>query len=221
MKRLTVIVFSILLLLPTALVKPVYAATLQYARAATEKAYFCSEKSESSSLFAVPYTYCIEVIRDDGDWYYARYGNDSGAYRALYGYCKKEHFTPESGTPQVTFLYKTVTVNYSASDGNSSSIPVLGEIALEAAYYGTYEAGGVYYSYVYCQGSFGYIEGKFDDYPLNTPATDPGDKPSDDGGKSKSSGLNFGSIAFIVIASLSIVVILIIYFTTKKPRIDG
>ncbi len=219
MKRLTVIVCCIVLLIPTALIKPVYAASPRYARAAVVDAYFCSDKSETTSLFAVPYTYCIEIIRDDGDWYYARYASDSGIYKAVYGYCKKQDFTPESGTPQVTYLYKTVTVNYTA-DGNASSLPVLGEIAVEAAYYGAYESGGAGYSYVYCQGSFGYIAGKNDDYPLNTPASGTGDRPSD-GGDSKSSGLNFGSIAFIVIASLSVVVVLVIYFTTKKPKIDG
>lgn len=218
MKRLAVLIFCILILLPCAFNTPVYAAAPTYARAAVEKAYFCKEKSETTSLFAVPYTYCIEILRDEGDWYFARYASNTGIYKALEGYCKKEDFTPESGTPKVIYLYKTVTVSYSP-DGNASSLPVLGEISLEAAYYGAYEAGGVDYSYVYCQGSFGYIKGKHDDYDLNLPAEKPDGENKTDA--SKSSGLNFASIAFIVIASLATIVVLIIYFTTKKPRIDS
>lgn len=219
MKRLTVIICCAVITLFSALFNPVYAAASpKYARAVVEKAYFCTDKSETSSIFAVPYTYCIEVLRDEGDWYYARYANDTGIYKSLYGYCQKKHFIPESDTPQVTFLYKTVTVNYTA-DGNSSSLPVLGEIALEAAYYGAYDAGGVDYSYVYCQGSFGYIKGKHDDYELNIPTTLPNEENKPSGGKS--AGLSFATIAFIVIAALSVAVVLIIYFTTRKPRVDG
>ncbi|MDE6691684.1 MAG: hypothetical protein K2K04_06915 [Clostridia bacterium] len=197
----------------------VYAAAPTYARANNKEAYFCKAMDEKSSVFAVPYTYCVEVLRDEGDWYYARYLNDFDVYKAVYGYCKKEHFDPEYGTPQNTFLYKKIKVSFSAEGNTPSTLPVLSEIALDAAYYGTYEAGGVYYSYVLCQGNFGYIEGKFDDYELNVPTPTPDDKPNGNGGSG--AGLNFASIAFIVIASLSVVVILIIYFTTKKPRIDG
>ena len=218
MKRLTVAIFCVLLIFAAAPFRPVFAATPTYARATDDKAYFCTEKSETTSLFAVPYTYCVEVLRDEGDWYYSRYLSDVGVYKSVYGYCRKEHFDPEYGTPSATFLYKTVKVSFSA-DGNASSLPVLGEIALEAAYYGTYEAGGVFYSYVYCQGSFGYIEGKYDDYELNIPTPKPDDKG--DGTDGGGSTLNFATIAFIVIASLSVVVIMIIYFTTRKPRIDG
>lgn len=198
---------------------PVYAASPTYARANNKEAYFYKKVGGSYySLFAVPYTYCVEVLHDEGDWYYARYADNAGIYKAVEGYCKKEHFDPEYGTPQTTFLYKTITVKFSAG-GSPSDLPVLNEIALEAAYYGSYYMGGEYYSYVYCQGTFGYIEGKFDDYELNLPTPAPDD--GGDGKKGGGAGLNFASIAFIVIASLSVVVIAIIYFTTKKPRIDG
>lgn len=218
MKRLTVAIFCVILILSAVQIMPVYAAAPVYARAIDEKAYFCTDRDEKTSLFAVPYTYCIEILRDDGEWYFARYADDAGIYEALEGYCKKLHFEPESGTPKATYLYKTVTVKFSAG-GSNPSLPVLGEIALEAAYYGAYEKGGVFYSYVRCQGGFGYIEGKIDDYELNIPTTPPEDNKEDGG--SGGNNLNFASVAFIVIASLAVVVVLIIYFTTKKPKIDG
>ncbi|MCM1438132.1 MAG: hypothetical protein NC131_02815 [Roseburia sp.] len=221
MKRLTVILLSILLILPSALVGNAYAAAPSYARAANERAYLCRDKSETTSLFAVPYTYCIEVLRDEGDWYYARYGGDTGVFKPVYGYCKKQDFTPEATEPAVIWLYKTVTVTYKA-DVNVANLPSPNEISVEAAYYGYYEAGGAFYSYVYCQGDLCYIEGKNDDYEPNTPAfSGGGNAPAEEGANTASAGLSFGAIAFIVIASLAVVVILIIYFTTKKPKIDG
>lgn len=216
MKRLTVAIFCLLLILAAAPLKPVYAATPPYARAITEKAYFYEKKDDETSLFAVPRTYCIEVIDEDGEWYHALYASDFDIYRSVEGYCKKEHFSPEYEKPQTTYLYKKISVSYKA-DGNPSSLPVLSDITREAAYYGNYEKGGADYSYVYCQGSFGYILGKYN-YELNIPTPTPDDS---DGNGGSGAGLNFATIAFIVIASLSVVVILIIYFTTKKPRIDG
>ena len=233
MKRFTVLliliaVFTVALSAPVrasaVYAAPTYAAQTEYARASyarsqNKSAYFFTEKDSKTALFAVPYTYCVEVLRDDGDWYYVRYGADSGIYKALYGFCKKTDFKLEDTTPQVTFLYKTVTVKYSA-ENKVPSLPVLSEIALEAAYYGTYDAGATVYSYVYCQGSFGYIEGANDDYPLNTPDTDPSDDKKDDGGGEKKQGLSFATIAFIVIAVLFAVVVLVIYFVTRKPKTD-
>ena len=218
MKRFTVLLVCILITAACMMPRPVYAATPTYARAAVRNAYFFTEKNAASSIFAVPYTYCVEVLRDDGDWYYVRYANDAGIYKALYGYCRKQDFTPESGVPEVTFLYKTVTVNFTATN-NNPSLPVLGEIALEAAYYGTYYSGATVYSYVYCQGSFGYITGANDDYPLNTPTTKPDDSSGNtDGETPTSSGWNAGLTAFAVIAVLTAAVVVIVLFTTRRPK---
>lgn len=222
MKRFTVLLICILLAASALTPQSVYAAESTYARAATRTAYFFTEKNSATSIFAVPYTYCVEVIRDEGDWYYARYANDTGVYKSLYGYCRKEDFTAESGVPSVTFLYKTVTVNYSANT-NNPSLPVLGEIAVEAAYYGTYYSGATVYSYVYCQGSFGYIEGANDDYPLNVPEKDPSKDGEDnkDGDGEKGGGFNVGAVVAIVILAVLVAVILILYFATRKPKIEG
>lgn len=218
MKRLTVLVVCLILAALSTTFQPVYAATPTYARAAVRTAYFFTDKSNSSSIFAVPYTYCVEVLREEGDWYYVRYAADTGVYKSLYGYCRKADFTLEDGTPAVTYLYKTVTVNYTVSSGGSS-LPVLGEIALEAAYYGTYYAGATVYSYVYCQGSFGYIEGANDDYPLNIPEETPPQGSTDnpaDGTEKKP--VSAALIAFLVIAALLVITVLVIFFTTHHPR---
>lgn len=222
MKRFAMLILSIWAMLIAIAPQPAFAASSPtYARAAVKTAYFFNEKNTSSSLFAVPYTYCIEILRDDGDWYYAKYANDAGIYKALYGYCRKQDFTPENGVPEVTYLYKTVTVNYKV-DGGNVSLPVLSEISLEAAYYGTFYSGATVYSYVYCQGSFGYIEGANDDYPLNAPATTDGNGGEQNSGQGgKSTEVSVGLIAFIVIAVLFTAVIIVIYLTARKPKIDG
>ena len=220
MKRFTVLLICIISCALSAANFTVYAATPTYARATVRDAYFFAQKSNSSSLFIVPYTYCVEVLADDGDWYRVRYGGNTGLYEPVTGYCRKQDFTVESGTPAVTFLYKTVTVNYKA-DGSNSTLPVLNEIAVEAAFYGTYYSGATAYSYVLCQGNFGYIEGANDDYPLNeiTPQEPTGGE--DKGGQSKASGWSAGLIALTVISALALTVIAVIYFTTHKPRADA
>ncbi|MDE7162653.1 MAG: hypothetical protein K2O44_01065 [Clostridia bacterium] len=221
MKRFTVLLICIMLAAFAITPQSVYAAEARYARAATRTAYFFTDRNTTSSIFAVPYTYCVEVIRDEGDWYYVRYANDTGIYKALYGYCRRDDFTLESGTPDVTYLYKTVTVNYSANN-NNSTLPVLSQIAVEAAYYGTYYSGATVYSYVYCQGSFGYIEGANDDYPLNLPEEKPADEDGNNGGSGQKPGsFNVGAIVAIVILAVLVAVILIIYFATRKPRKEG
>ena len=202
---------------------PVTAAQAQstfFAQAIVRDAYFY-EKKDGPSVFAVPYTYCIEVISEEGDWYYATYAADVGAYKQKHGYCLKSDFAVVDGVPSVTYLYKTVTVTFSANSG-PSSLPVLSELNLEAAYYGAYQAGGEWYSYVYCQGTFGYISGANDDYPLNTlPSDDKTQTKPEDGSQSKKSVISTGLISAIVILVLFVAVILMLHFTSKKTPKDA
>lgn len=186
------------------------ADTYRYARANVRTAYFFTDKDISTSLFAVPYTYCIEILRDEGEWYYARYGADEGIYRALYGYCRKSDFVALEEKPEVTYLNKTVTVTYTTGD-DMGSLPVLGEINVEAAFYGSYYSGATAYSYVYCQGTFGYIPGANDDYPLIDPE-DNGDNET----PPEEENINVGLISALVICALAAAAIAMLYFTTRK-----
>ncbi len=212
MKRLIIaLLLAAVLLFSVNTYIPTQADTTRYARADVRTAYFFSERDLSTSLFAVPYTYCIEILRDDGEWYYAKYAADAGIYRAVYGYCRKSDFVELVETPQVTYLYKAVTVTYSTGSGGGS-LPVLDEINVEAAFYGTYYSGATAYSYVYCQGSFGYIEGANDDYPLIEDEDDGGETPPDDGSPEISAGL----ISAIVISLLAAAALIMLYLTTRK-----
>ncbi len=212
MKRLIILLITMFCVLSSS--GTYYAAdadTYRYARANVRSAYFFTDKDISTSLFAVPYTYCIEILRDEGEWYYARYGEDSGIYRALYGYCRKSDFEALEEKPEVTYLYKAVTVTYTTGDDNGS-LPVLNEINVEAAFYGTYYSGATAYSYVYCQGSFGYILGANDDYPLNLPDDDDEEQPPEQNGDE----VNVGLISALIICSLAAAAIAMLYFTTRR-----
>lgn len=223
MKRSALVIiaaFLAVLLIPVNAPRAVRAESKTYAQAIVRDAYFYETKN-GSSVFAVPYTYCIEVLSEDGDWYYASYAADVGAYKAKRGYCLKSDFALLEGEPSFTYLYKTVTVTFSSNAG-SSSLPVLNELNLEAAFYGSYQAGGEWYSYVYCQGSFGYIAGANDDYPLNAL---PSDKKDETGGEvsggGKKSALSAGLISALVILALFVAVILMLHFTSKKAPKDA
>ena len=215
MKKLLLIIICIsVLALRT--IAPVYAATQPsgdtYARASSRAAYFFAEKDLSSSLFAVPYTYCVKILRDDGDWYYVQYAEDEGIYRALYGYVLKNDFDELENPPEVTYLYKSLTITYSADDGDLS-LPVLDEIELEAAFYGTYYSGATAYSYVLCRDSFGYIRGANDDYPLI-------DVPSDgDGGTQTDPRTDGGQIiTAVIIVVLSAGALILVFISSKKRK---
>lgn len=217
MKRLFLILTIIVYIFTAPAALRVSADTSGYARANVRDAYFFTEKDLSTSIFTVPYTYCVEVLRDDGDWYYVSYASNTGIYKELKGYCRKQDFTLLESKPEVTYLYKTVTVTYKSDDG-ASTLPVLGEISVEAAFYGNFYSGATAYSYVYAQGSFGYIKGSTDDYPLNLPEEQP-ETPSD--GTPKQS-VNFGLITALVICALAALALIMLYYTSKKKsRTDG
>lgn len=218
MKRILFILSIALYIFAIPAATPVAADSASYARANVRDAYFFTDKDLSTSIFTVPYTYCVEVLRDDGDWYYVSYASNTGIYRELKGYCRKQDFTLVEGRPDVTFLYKTVTVTYKSGDG-AGSLPVLNEISVEAAFYGNFYSGATAYSYVYAQGSFGYIKGANDDYPLNLPEEKPNDSPVTEAPKQS---VNFGLITALVICALAALALIMLYCTSrKKNRSDG
>ena len=188
---------------------PAAAAESGYAQAVTTTAYFFTEKDVSTSLFAVPYTYCVQVIREDGQWYYARYAEDEGIYRALYGYVLKDDFALLDEPPAATYLIKSLKVTYSAGTIDPS-LPALGEIEMEAAFYGTYYSGATAYSYVLCGDTFGYVEGAGGDYPLNPlPSAREDEEPADEGG---------GAVTAVIIAALAAGALVLVFISVRKKK---
>ena len=145
---------------------PVHArADSSYARADARDIYFCKDKN-STALFAIPYTYCVEIISADGEWYYVRYGDANNLYEPLYGYCKSENLTPVDEPPENKFLFYTVPLTF-RTDSYGNSLPAENELTVNSAFYGTYYSGGFAYSYVRYNGNFYYTSGANDGYPLN------------------------------------------------------
>lgn len=212
-KALLCLALAISITLPSAIL-PARAAIdgREYARADTRNAYFCSEKNIERALFAIPYTYCVEILAEDGDWYRVRYARDEGLYRALTGYCLKSGLTRVSTPPDNIFLDYPVTVKYQTGVTPDDSFPTLGEINVTAAYYGVYYRGAAAYSYVYCNGEFGYIPGANDDYPLNEiPKDDPLTPSSEPEGDAR-------LVTALVITGIAAAAIVVLFFTGKKKR---
>lgn len=195
---------------------PARAATANYARATAQTAYFFLEKDESSAIFIVPYTYCVTVLRDDGDWYYASYAQDAGIYKQVTGFCRKSDFSPLEDVPEVTYLYKTVTVTY-RTESDNSTLPVPDGISIEAAFYGNFYSGASAYSYVYAQGSFGYIKGATEDFPLNETEAEKDKQPAAEA-KDSGGGVNAALICALVICALAAAALILLYFTAKRKN---
>ena len=192
---------------------PANAATQRYAYAGLDDAvYFCTEKTDESALFIIPRTYCVEILRDDGDWYYARYAADDGIYRAVYGYCRKTGLTPINEPLENEYLNYPIKITLTASGVNSLLPPL--QVELTAAFYGKCNIANTAPSYVYCGEKFGYISQTVEDYPLNElPEPVIGDdiKPAD-------SGVNATLITVIVLTVIAAAAIIALYFSSNKKR---
>lgn len=189
-----------------------YAAASRYARADARDIYFCEKKDLNCALFIIPYTYCVEILSTDGEWYYVKYAEDNAPYRAMYGYCLTRDLTPVEEPPENIYLNMPVTVTFK-TDAPAGTLPVLGELNVTAAFYGTYYAGASAYSYVLYDGTFGYIYGANDNYPLNDiPAFE--ELPPDEPPETK--GTNTTLIVALSLTGVAAAALLILYFTGKN-----
>ena len=180
-----------------------------FATGKTDDVYIFLRPDSLSALFIIPYTYCVEILGERGDYYYVKYADDVGDYISVYGYCLKNSLTILKDVPKTTFLQMSVPVTFSQENENSS-LPVLDQITVQACFYGAYVSGGAEYSYVSYAGQFGYITG-CKDYPLNdlyaqTETTTP----------TQDNGLPSKIITAICLATLTTIAFVLLVLTGKK-----
>lgn len=171
--------------------------------------YFCSEKDESSALFAIPQTYCVQILGEEDGWYRVKYAEDNGAYRAVYGYCLKNDVIKINEPLENTYLDYTLQIKFK-TDKISEFLPSI-EIELTAAYYGEYTLGKTNLSYVYCGDKFGYVSERITDYPLN-------DLPQNTSGEitEKKDGDGAMLVTALVITLAAAAVIAVLFFSGRK-----
>lgn len=212
LKSLIVCLLAVSILIPFAPLKSygAHASTARYARADARDIYFCERRDLNYALFTIPYTYCVEILSTEGDWYYVKYAEDSTMYKALYGYCLKEHLTPVDQPPENIYLNMPVTVTF-RTDMPEGSLPVLSEMNVTAAFYGTYYSGATAYSYVLYDGKFGYIYGANDDYPLNEI---PNDNNQD--GQTGNGKTNTRLITVLILVAIASATLIVLYLTGRR-----
>ena len=102
-------------------------AAFRYAYAKErDKVYFYEDKKASSALFAIPETYCVEILKDEGEWCYCRYAKNEGAYKAQFGYCLKGELTFIEEPLENEYLNHTFDVEFCAEQGSSQIDPFKG-----------------------------------------------------------------------------------------------
>ena len=173
--------------------------------------YFCADMDLTTARFAVPYTYCVEILADHGEWYLVRYAQDDGFYSVVTGYCRKNGLTLVDTPPENIYLNFPVTAILRADVPQDGSLPGL-EIAVVAAYYGVYYKGAAAYSYVLYNNEFWYIPGANEDYPLNEIPAEPAFKPN----VSEPDENNSKLITAIIITAVAAAAIVILVFTGKQ-----
>lgn len=221
MKALSAILSCLYILICACLIFPptgtaARAEETVYGRAEIATAYLCTQPASEYAIFAIPYTYCVEITGEQGDWYKVKYAEDFGIYRAVYGYCLKSSLKVLSEKPSVVYLYKPISVTYTV-DVPATSLPVLGEITVSAAYYGAYYQGPAAYSYVLCESSFGYIAGANDDYPLNV--IEEPEQPNDE--EEEKSGDGGKIVAAVIFGVVAVGALGLLFLGSRKKNFDG
>ncbi|MDE7453960.1 MAG: hypothetical protein K2N22_06090 [Clostridia bacterium] len=184
-------------------------SSAHYAIATTRNVYFYENIDDAHAMFAIPYTYCVEVLDVQDDWYQVRYAEDAGAYNALSGFCRKAGLTLVDEPPKSVYLNKLITVEFRHELGNTF-LPTVGEVNDEAVFYGNLYWDNEAYSYVYYNGKYGYVNGAHEDYPLNELPAEPTPK--------EGKGANVKLIIVIVLIAAAGLSLLILYFTGKTAK---
>lgn len=185
--------------------------TQVYATAKYEDAYFFAKPDNLSALFILPFTYCVEVLGERGEYYYVKYADDVGNYQAVYGYCLKEQVQLLDDKPKTTFLQMSIPVTFKQEVENTT-LPVLNQITIDACFYGEYISGGAEYSYVLFNGQFGYVSGSVN-YPLNDL-----DQTKDAVAETTQTSTSTKIITAIYLTALSAVALILLFLTGKNQR---
>lgn len=187
----------------------------RYARADTKSVLFCEKMDASSALFIVPYTYCVEIIAEYGEWYRVKYARDEGMYAALNGYCQKDGLTPVQTPPENIYLDYPITATLRSSPQGGADFPWL-ELTVQAAYYGEYYDGYDVCSYVRYDNKFCYVSETLSDYPLNEIPAEPAFSAS----PAPSGESNAKLITALVIFGLAASAVVALTLTGKRNRRD-
>ncbi len=175
------------------------------------RTYIYSEKDLSKKLFIIPQTYCVEILAEENGWLRVKYAEDSGVYRAVYGWCRESELVKTDAPLKNPFLNRTVTVIFH-TEPPSVYLPSLADIEMTAAYYGAYEVGESTYSYVLCGNNFGYIDWQIGDYEFNELPAAPTLAPTESG------GTDTKVIVAVAIVLGAALVVGALYFITKKQK---
>lgn len=186
----------------------------KYAVALTRDVYLCEEMDENSDIFAIPYSYCVEILKEYENWYHVRYARDDGLYQPVQGYCKKDDLMKVDSPPENTYLYYPLEVTLHSPTRQDSALPEL-TITVTAAFYGNYYRGAATYTCVRYNGQFGYVEGEIDGYETNPIPSVPSFSETPPANNTES-GVKWVSI--IIFAALIIAVIAILAFTGKRKK---
>lgn len=206
---LTVLLFLIYFLYPVPSPNA-YALDGRYGRADARDIYIYERADENYALFTIPYTYCVEILSKDGNWYHVRYAENTEMYESIYGYCLADKLTVIDTPPENIYLNMTVPLTFK-TDAPIGSLPTAGELTVSAAFYGNYYSGGTAYSYVRYDKKYFYVSGIDDNYPLNEIGTEPEPEPETHSDNK--------AIIAIAIAVFAVGAILVLYFASRKSKI--
>ncbi len=185
----------------------------RYAMAVADDVYVYDEMERNTELFALPYTYCVEIAREYDDWYRVVYAQNDGFYEEVIGYCKKDNLLILNEPPENLYLNYPVEITLTSGDDKKYDLPAL-QLTVTCAFYGNFYRANTPYIYLKYDGGFGYVEGKIDDYVKNEIPSAP---TVADGSSVQEAPLS-AAIPLLVIGALAVAAVIALVVSGKKSH---
>ena len=205
------VLFSLTIFFPVPARTAAAETTVKYAMALTDDVYIYDEMKQNCELFALPETYCVEIVKEYDGWYRVAYAEDDGFYRKVTGYCKKDNLQVLEEPPPNPYLNYPVEIKLTSGENPVFGLPGL-EITVTAAFYGNYRRANTSYVYLRYDGGFGYVEGEINDYVKNEiPSV-----PTFSEGNAQNTGETSAVLPALIIGGLAVVAVAVLIVTGKK-----
>ncbi|MGN1076956.1 MAG: hypothetical protein ACI4ST_00415 [Candidatus Gallimonas sp.] len=184
---------------------------MRYAVAASDEVWFYAETDETSGLFLVPYSYCVRIVGESGNFVQAEYGGKDGL-PVQKGYCLRDGLLFLDYEPERPFFVHLVKLVYKLETPAQEEL----SYSREAYFYGYYPSGSARYLRVLLDGEL-VLVGEAE--PLSIPTTDyiPSQKTNSPAAETGSSRLSALQIVIVCIACAATVVVAVLVMRGKKP----
>lgn len=221
MKRFTVILSLLLLVLFAPAPQRAQAAEERYAAAVEADVWFYASENENARVFLLPATYYVKVISEGETYTRVEYLTDDAPYQKISGYCRTEDLLFVDYIPVRPYLKKEVTLSYTLPQTGGLGSGSFSTVEKTFVYYGHRYEGDALYYYVLSGDTFDYIPAEKElEYEKNTDCLDYLAAKSASGeAEGGQGGMNASTILVICIACAAAIAIAVLVVRGKRAPV--